>query len=73
MKKDVRGRKLMTLKVDMERVYNRIGWDFIKMVLKFGFHSKFVEMIFGCIDSPFFSVLVNGSAIEWFKSNIRLR
>ena len=35
---------LMAIKLDMERAHELMGWSFLKeALLKFGFHSKFVE------------------------------
>ena len=44
----VKGKKLVMLKLDMERACDIMRWDFIKLVMgKFGFNEKFVSLIMG--------------------------
>ena len=57
----------------MDRAYDLMGWSFIEQVLlKFGFHRKFVDLIMEFIRVPEFAMLVNGSLIQWFRSTIGL-
>ena len=59
----------VAVKVDMEKAYDMLSWDFLEAtMLKFGFHSNFVKWVMACIRNPCFSVLVNGSPAEWFSS-----
>jgi len=57
------GKKLMALKLDMKWAYDRMKWGFLEKVMeKFGFAGKFIELIMGCICDPSFVVLVNGTS-----------
>ena len=68
------GKKLMVIKINMERVFDRMRWDFLRAVMvKFGFAEKFIELIMGCIFRPSFAILVNGSPTCWFHSTMGLR
>ena len=62
------------VKIDMERVYDKMQWDIIDCVLiHFGFDDTFHMWINGCMRDPLFSVLVNGSPTEFFPSFMSLR
>jgi len=50
----------MALKLDMERAYDLMRWDFIGAVMtNFGFSKKFVDLVMDCIINPSFAILVN--------------
>ncbi|KAK9274238.1 hypothetical protein L1049_019052 [Liquidambar formosana] len=51
----------MSVKLDLEKAYDRLEWPFIKAVMaKFGFDNKFISWIMSCIESASFSILLNG-------------
>ncbi|XP_042003915.1 uncharacterized protein LOC121752889 [Salvia splendens] len=64
----------MALKLDMAKAYDRVQWPFLLKVLrKMGFTEKWVGMIERCINSCWFSVLLNGTSAGFFKSTRGLR
>lgn len=64
----------VAVKIDMEKAYDMLDWSFMEStLLKFGFHTTFVNLIMSCVRSPCFSVLVNGTPTDWFVSNKGLR
>ena len=66
--------RAMLVKLDLNKAYNMLQWDFLEEVLlKFCFSNKFVGWIMGCIKGSKFSVLVNRSPTEWFASTKGLR
>lgn len=57
----------MVPKLDMEKAFDRIQWGFLKQVLaNFGFSSKVISQILGCISNSKVSVLFNGSVKGFF-------
>ena len=53
--------KYMTVKTDMSKMYNRVEWDFIKVLLqKMGFHYHWIKLMMECISSVQYRVLLNG-------------
>ena len=64
----------MALKLDLQKAYDRVNWDFIKTVLQqFGFNSKFIGWIMECISTVSFSILVNGGISKKFMPTRGLR
>ncbi|XP_042939410.1 uncharacterized protein LOC122274438 [Carya illinoinensis] len=51
----------MSLKLDMNKAYDRIEWPFLEEVMKkMGFSKKWLNLIMLCVRSVSFSILVNG-------------
>lgn len=51
---------VMAVKLDLEKAYGLISWDYIKLVLqKFGFHSHWIRLVLECVSSNSFSILIN--------------
>jgi len=68
------GRSELCLKVDFEKAYDLVRWEFLyDMLLKLGFQSKWVKWMRRCLESATVSVLVNGSPTEEFKPTRGLR
>lgn len=72
-KPNVRGWNVV-LKLDMAKAYDRLSWfALIKVLRAFGFSEAFIDMIYRCISSCWFSVLVNGESCGFFHSSRGLR
>nr|GEV66535.1 RNA-directed DNA polymerase, eukaryota, reverse transcriptase zinc-binding domain protein [Tanacetum cinerariifolium] len=66
--------KAMVFKVDFEKAFDSIRWDYLDDVLKsFGFGDKWRGWISGCLKSAKGSVLVNGSPTPEFQFHIGLK
>lgn len=64
----------MILKLDMEKVYDRVSWLFLEKVLeRFGLNKNWLKMIKLCISTPRFSILSNGEVTSYFESGRGLR
>jgi len=62
------GRSGLCLKMDYEKAYDSVRWDFlIHMLQRQGFHSKWTRWVKGCLESMSVSVLVNGSPTVEFR------
>ncbi|GJY66487.1 RNA-directed DNA polymerase, eukaryota, reverse transcriptase zinc-binding domain protein [Tanacetum coccineum] len=60
--------KAMIFKVDFEKAFDSIRWDYLDNVLKsFGFGVKWRSWISGCLNSAKGSVLINGSPTSEFQ------
>nr|GEU53246.1 RNA-directed DNA polymerase, eukaryota, reverse transcriptase zinc-binding domain protein [Tanacetum cinerariifolium] len=58
----------LIFKVDFEKAYDLIRWDFLDDVLKkFGFGNKWCAWIQSCLRSSRGSILINGSPTEEFQ------
>ena len=64
----------MALKLDMSENYDRVEWDNLKgIMLKMGFHHKWVDLIMAGISSASYSVLVNGVPSGFIKHSRGIR
>lgn len=64
----------MSIKLDMEKTYDRLEWPFIEKVLgAHAFCDEWVSRIIKCISSTSLSILLNGSPVGNLKSSRGLR
>nr|GEV61673.1 RNA-directed DNA polymerase, eukaryota [Tanacetum cinerariifolium] len=69
-----RGEETMVFKVDFEKVYDMVCWDFLQEVMeKIIFGNKWCAWIRGCLESSMASILVNGSPTDEFHVKRGLR
>ena len=62
------------LKLDFQKAYDRLEWPFLIQVLKiFGFHQKFIHLIYQCISTVSFTLLLNGGKGPRIMSSRGLR
>ncbi|GJX45081.1 polypyrimidine tract-binding protein homolog 2 isoform X1 [Tanacetum coccineum] len=61
-------------KVDIQKAYDIVDWDFSKKVLSgFGFHTRMIGWIMECVTTTSFSISINGSLYGFFKGKRGLR
>ncbi|XP_019200262.1 PREDICTED: uncharacterized protein LOC109193892 [Ipomoea nil] len=59
---------LMAIKIDLEKAYDRLNWDFIKDTLvDAGFEAGWVRAIMECVSTPTMSIVWNGNRTDQFK------
>ncbi|EOY03329.1 Uncharacterized protein TCM_018253 [Theobroma cacao] len=64
----------VVLKLDMAKAYDRLNWDFLYLMMEyFGFNAHWISMIKACISNCWFSLLINGNLVGYFKSEKGLR
>ncbi|GJY08595.1 putative RNA-directed DNA polymerase, partial [Tanacetum coccineum] len=65
---------LMVFKIDFEKAFDSVSWDFIFQILQFmGFSQLWISWIRGCLFSARTSILVNGSPSREFSLHRGLR
>ncbi|XP_019457635.1 PREDICTED: uncharacterized protein LOC109358024 [Lupinus angustifolius] len=65
---------VMAFKVDLEKAYDRVNWDFLEhTLLQFGFPTIMVNLIMWCIRPGRVSLLWNGSRLDGFHPKRGLR
>ncbi|GJT82605.1 RNA-directed DNA polymerase, eukaryota, reverse transcriptase zinc-binding domain protein [Tanacetum coccineum] len=68
------GPKRVALKVDIQKAYDTVNWQFLKDILEgFSFHDKMVDWIMTCVTTTSFSICVNGESCRYFKGGRGLR
>lgn len=64
----------MIWKIDLEKAYDRISWDFLRNVLtELGLPTLWCNLIMSCVESSSFSVLWNGDKMQPFKPSRGIR
>lgn len=73
--KKKQGRKgWMLLKLDLEKAYDRLRWDFLEDTLRAaGLSENWVKRIMECVSGPSMCILWNGEKSESFKPSRGLR
>nr|GEV72802.1 RNA-directed DNA polymerase, eukaryota [Tanacetum cinerariifolium] len=62
--------KLMVFKIDFEKAFDTVSWDYLFRVMSFtGFSEKWISWIQGCLTSASASILVNGSPTREYHIN----
>ena len=60
----------VVFKIDFEKAYDHVTWDFLDHVLeKKGFSPRWRKWMRGCLSSVSFAILVNGNAKVWVKAS----
>ena len=66
--------RYLPMKLDMSKVYDRVEWTFLMgIMLKMGFSNSWCNMIYRCISSFSYSILLNGHPRDSFSPNRGLR
>ena len=61
-------------KLDVEKVYDNVNWNFLMYLLKrCGFSKKWSRWIMWCISTIKFSILINGTPVDFFGSTRGVR
>ncbi|XP_019078445.1 uncharacterized protein LOC109123361 [Vitis vinifera] len=69
-----RNEKGLICKLDTEKAYDSINWNFLmKVLVKMGFGSRWLEWIWWCISTAKFSVMINGVSAGFFSNSKGLR
>ena len=64
----------MLIKIDLERVYDRLTWSFIKDTLwKAGLPNDWIRNVMHCEETVKMSLIWNGKNLEWFKQTTGIR
>lgn len=58
----------MAIKIDLEKAYDRLKWDFVRDTLEdIGFPKNIVDLIWYCISTPRMRLVWNGEDLEEFR------
>lgn len=64
----------MIVKLDMTKAYDRVSWLFLEKVLrKFGFLERMIDMIRRLLSNNWYLVLINGKFHGFFQSSRGLK
>lgn len=64
----------MAVKIDFNKAYDRVEWDFLREVLrKLGFHAIWIQWVMECVSTVYFSIFANGEKRVSFYTSRGLR
>ncbi|XP_031116716.1 uncharacterized protein LOC116020380 [Ipomoea triloba] len=64
----------MIVKIDLEKAYDRLSWDFIQSTLLYaGFNECWIRNIMECVCTSRLAVACNGQTSDWFKPKRGIR
>ncbi|XP_061354895.1 uncharacterized protein LOC133299454 [Gastrolobium bilobum] len=67
-------KKFFSIKIDLEKAYDKLNWKFIRSVLEeLYLPAAIIDAIMGCVTSPFLEVLWNGTRTPGFQSQRGIR
>lgn len=71
----MKGKKAnMILKIDLEKVFDRIKWSFIKQALHFfNIPNNMIKLIMSCISTSSIYILINGGRTNFFRPSRGIR
>ena len=68
------GKGFMAIKIDLEKAYDRLNWQFLKRCLfELNLSNHLVNLIHECVSSPTLQLLWNGDLSEIFESGRGVR
>ncbi|KAL5561792.1 hypothetical protein UlMin_031539 [Ulmus minor] len=74
MKKKKGTQGWMCLKIDIQKAYDRLSWQFLETILKaFGFHPRWIQWIVTCCSTPKMTLMLNGAPVQSFFPKKGLR
>jgi len=71
----MKGQKgFMSIKIDLEKAYDRLNWNFVKNCLEeCKFLRKIIQIIHHCISSPSYKIMWNGEKTDTFYPSRGIR
>ncbi|CAJ2645224.1 unnamed protein product [Trifolium pratense] len=71
----MKGKKMfMSIKIDLEKAYDRLNWNFVEQCLaESKFPPKLINIIHHCITTPSFKILWNGEKTDMFSPTRGIR
>lgn len=64
----------MILKIDLEKVYDRLSWSFIRQTLQeVGLNQRWIDNIMTCVETSRLAILWNGRQLDWIKPERGIR
>ncbi|GKA59381.1 RNA-directed DNA polymerase, eukaryota, reverse transcriptase zinc-binding domain protein [Tanacetum coccineum] len=68
------GPKRVAFKIDIQKAYDTVNWEFLEKTLSgFGFHKRMIKWIMQCVTTVAFTLNINGERIGYFKGGKGLR